>query len=72
MEWLSLVPIAAILAGAIVLVIALRRFMRARLRDHPVRPEEAPAEHCAASLTAEEQEYLDSSHIISRPPAHRR
>lgn len=72
MEWDNLVPIAAILAGAIVMVIALRRYMRARLHDHPVQPSEEPAARCAVPLTADEQEYLDSSHIISGPPTDRR
>lgn len=73
MDWLSLGPIAAILAGAIVLVVVLRRFMAARLpHQAPSRAEGVPTPASrGVPLTAEEQEYLDSSHITSGPPGRR-
>jgi len=52
----NILPFAAILIGAIVIVIVLFRLMRAR---HHRRD----AEQGAAPLTVDEEEYLDSSHI---------
>ncbi len=68
MELSNLIPIAAILAGAVVVVFVLRYFMHRRgplpapTPPSPVTPPSAPA-----PLTAVEEEYLDSSHIITRP-----
>ena len=65
--------IAAILAGAVVLVIVLRRFMRPHLRGEPGPARDpvrgAPAQ--GTTLTHADQEYLDSSHIITGPSARR-
>ncbi len=73
MDWHSLGPIAAILAAAIALVVVLRRFMAARLsQSMPSIPEGVPTPASrGVPLTAEEQEYLDSSHITSGPPGRR-
>ena len=73
MEPSNLLPILAILAAAIVLVLVLRRYMASRLRDRHDKREPQPSRARPADLmTAEEHEYLDSSHIISGPPAGRR
>ena len=74
MELQSLLPIAAILAGAVVLVIVLRRFMRRHLRGEPGPRREADPSvpPRATHLPHADQEYLDSSHIISGPPTDRR
>lgn len=73
MDMHGLIPIAAILAGAVVLVIVLRRFMRPHLRGEPGPPRETMrgTPPRAAPLTRAEQEYLDSSHIITGPSAGR-
>ena len=55
MDSSSVVPFAALLIGAIIIVIVLLRIMRARHRRH-AEAEQAP-------LTVDEEEYLDSSHI---------
>ena len=63
METTSLLPVLGLLALAVVVVILLLRFMRARHTAHDrlaEATEEAPAH---AKLSTEEQEYLDSSHI---------
>jgi len=74
MELQNLIPIAAILVAAVVLVIVLRRFMRSRLRGEPGHRRERAAQGApsrAAPLASEDQEYLDSSHIISGSSAGR-
>jgi hypothetical protein len=61
----SLVPVLALLVAAVVIAALLLRIMRKR-----VYPRVAPPPLRAkpeAPLTAEEEEYLDSSHIIARP-----
>jgi hypothetical protein len=60
----SLLPVLGILALAVVVVILLLRFMRARHVAHDRRQAAAKAEvPVPAPLTKEEEDYLDSSHI---------
>ena len=68
METTSLLSILALLALAVVVVVLLLRIMRARHADadRPVRPPAGSEAH--PTLTKEQQEYLDSSHIL--PPGH--
>ena len=65
MESTNLLPVLGILVLAVVVVVVLLRFMRARrapAERHAAHPkDEADA---AAPLTKEQQEYLDSSHIL--------
>jgi hypothetical protein len=60
----GMLPLLAILALAVVVVIVLLRLMRARGVAATRRAAAAQAEAPAAPLTKEEQEYLDSSHIL--------
>ena len=60
MESGNLLPILALLALAVVVVLVLFRVMRARRATHEVPPAKAPP----TELTQEDQEYLDSSHIL--------
>ena len=68
MESTNYVPIFGLLALAVVVVILLLRFMRPR---HPHAARAAPSSVADArpappTLSKEDQEYLDSSHIL--PP----
>lgn len=68
MELGNLIPIVAILAGAVAVVFVLRYFMHRRKPPPaatPVAPSAPRPAH--APLTMVEEEYLDSSHIITRP-----
>lgn len=67
MDSYGLISIAAILAAAVVLVIVLRRFMQPHLRGEPGPRRESArgAPPQGATLAHAEQEYLDSSHIIT-------
>lgn len=68
MELGNLIPILAILAGAIAVVIVLRHFMHRRAhRAAEVPPAQAAPRPASPSLSEVEEEYLDSSHIITRP-----
>jgi hypothetical protein len=63
----NFLPIVGLLALAVVVVILLLRFMRPRHGADARRPPAAVAEavpRTPSSLTTEEQEYLDSSHIL--------
>ena len=64
METTSLLPVLGLLALAVVVVILLLRFMRARhtADDHRAAATKEEARP-RARLSKEEQEYLDSSHI---------
>lgn len=68
MELSNLLPIIAILAGAVAVVLVLRHFMHRRAPPPAATPV-APAapRPSRAPLTMVEEEYLDSSHIITRP-----
>ena len=72
MEPFNIFAILAILALAVVVVLVLRRCMRAS--HHPAGADDPPVARPAspaAPMSAEDEEYLDSSHIISRPsPQH--
>lgn len=68
MELGNLISILAILAGAIAVVFVLRHFMRQRsYRTADVPPAQATPRPSSPSLSEVEEEYLDSSHIITRP-----
>lgn len=62
----NLLPIAALLAAAFIIVIVFLRFIRARSRsrhaDDAKRPGDPPARP-----TQEQEDYLDSSHIMLSP-----
>lgn len=60
MDSANIVPFAALLIAAIVIAVILLRLMRSRRAAH--KPADAP-------LTVDEEEYLDSSHIIHRTDA---
>lgn len=66
MDTTSLLPVLGILALAVVVVILLLRFMHARHAADARRAARAPEAEAtpAASLSKDEQEFLDSSHII--------
>ena len=64
MDVTGMLPILGILALAVAVVIVLLRFMRARHFAPGRRAAAAKADAPAAPLTKEEQEYLDSSHIL--------
>jgi len=63
-----MVPVVGLLVLAVVVVILLLRFMRTRrMADPPVAPSSRPAPlPVTPSPSKEEQDYLDSSHIL--PP----
>ena len=63
METTNLLSVLGILALAIVVVIMLLRFMRARHRADDRRAAAKRAAPAHAPLTKEEEDYLDSSHI---------
>ena len=65
MDITSLLPVLGLLALAVAVVILLLRFMHARHRAADRRAAEAPRAEAPplASLTKDEQELLDSSHI---------
>ena len=62
MDSSNILPIAAVVVAAVIVVILLLRFMRMRQREARAN-ENTP-------LAVDEEEYLDSSHIIHRtdPP----
>lgn len=64
MDTTSLLPILGILALAVVVVIVLLRFMRARHVAADRKAAAAKADAPAPLLSKEEQDYLDSSHIL--------
>ena len=59
MESSNIVPFAALIVAAVVIVVILLRVMRARQRKADALP------HPDKPLTVDEEQYLDSSHIIS-------
>jgi hypothetical protein len=61
-----MLPVVGLLVLAVVVVILLLRFMRPRHTADARRapPPTADAVPASPTLTAEEQEYLDSSHIL--------
>jgi hypothetical protein len=63
MDTSSILPVVALVIGAAIVVLLLRRFMRSRSHAEP-EPEPAPR-----PATEEEHEYLDSSHILPGGPA---
>ena len=67
MEVHDLVPIVAILAAAVTLVIVLWRLMRPHVPPPESESEETAAKPWSPSpeLSHDEAEYLDSSHIIN-------
>ena len=69
MEVNDLVPIVAILAAAVTLVIVLWRLMRPHIPPPESEADETGAKAWAESpeLSHDEAEYLDSSHIINPP-----
>ena len=68
METTRMLPVLGLLLLAVVVVILLLRFMRARHHAYDRRDAEREAEMPKAMPpTKEEEEYLDSSHIISPP-----
>jgi len=69
MEIHDLVPIVAILAAAVTLVVVLWRLMRPHIPPAETEPDETGATPWTASaeLSHDEAEYLDSSHIIAPP-----
>lgn len=66
----NLLPIGAILAAAAILVAVLWRLMRPHIPPKENERQEARAEASAGTppSSADEAEYLDSSHIIVAPP----
>ena len=71
METTSLLAVLGILVLAVVVVILLLRFMHARHAADAQRAARAPEPEAApaASLSKDEEEFLDSSHIIDGPIA---
>ena len=59
----SIVPILALLIGAVIVVVVLLRVMKARAGPDR-KPLPTPAPTPMPSATPEEEEYLDSSHIL--------
>jgi hypothetical protein len=60
----SLLPIVAILVLAVLVVVFLLRFMGARHAAADRRRAAAKADAPSPPLSKEEQDYLDSSHIL--------